>query len=81
MKRNFFLNGNEYQLSETTDDNKLSWKRVMEAFTDESKALNFPIKYPAIDFDVNTKKTILITAGVIAGGLIIMGALIGRGKK
>lgn len=78
MSRKFFLNGSEYQLGE----DKIKWgERILEALTDESKALNFPIKYPAIDFDVTTKKTILITAGIIAGGLVIMGALIGRGKK
>jgi hypothetical protein len=53
------------------DENKLTWQRFLEALTDEEKALNFPIKYPALDFDKSTKNTILLASGIIAGGLIL----------
>jgi hypothetical protein len=53
------------------NENNLTWQRFLEALTDEEKALNFPIKYPALDFDKSTKNTILISAGIIAGGLIL----------
>jgi len=56
-------------------------QRLIDAFTDEDKALNFPIKYPAIDFDKSTKTSFYITAGILAGGLIIMGFLMGNKKK
>jgi hypothetical protein len=56
-------------------------QRILDAFTDEDKALNFPIKYPAIDLDKSTKTSFYITAGILAGGLIIMGLLIGNKKK
>jgi hypothetical protein len=55
-------------------------QRILDAFTDEDKALNFPIKYPAIDLDKSTKRSFYITAGILAGGLIIMGLLIGKKK-
>ena len=55
-------------------------QRILDAFTDEDKALNFPIKYPAIDLDKSTKTSFYITAGILAGGLIIMGLLIGKKK-
>jgi hypothetical protein len=55
-------------------------QRILDAFTDEDKALNFPIKYPAIDLDKSTKTSFYITAGILAGGLIIMGLLIGNKK-
>lgn len=53
------------------EQNQLTWQRFLEALTDEEKALNFPIKYPALDFDKSTKNTILISAGIIAGGLVL----------
>lgn len=53
------------------NENQLTWQRFIEALTDEEKALNFPIKYPALDFDKSTKNTILISAGIIAGGLVL----------
>jgi hypothetical protein len=57
--------------------------RFGQAFTDENAAFNFPIKYPAIDLDKPTKEALYKTAGIIAGGLIIMGVIIasGRGRK
>lgn len=50
---------------------KLSWNRVIEALTNEDKAFNFPVKYPAIDFDKPTKNMFYITAGIISTGLIL----------
>ena len=55
--------------------------RFGQAFTDENAAFNFPIKYPAIDLDKPTKEALYKTAGIIAGGLIIMGFIISRGRK
>ena len=55
--------------------------RFGQAFTDEDAAFNFPIKYPAIDLDKPTKEALYKTAGIIAGGLIVMGFIISSGKK
>jgi hypothetical protein len=55
--------------------------RFGQAFTDEDAAFNFPIKYPAIDLDKPTKEALYKTAGIIAGGLIIMGVIIAAGKS
>jgi hypothetical protein len=52
------------------DPNKLSWQRVLQALTDEDKAFNFPIKYPAIDFDGPTKNMFYIAAGILSAGII-----------
>jgi hypothetical protein len=57
------------------DPEKLNWARVVEALTNEDKAFNFPIKYPAIDFDKPTKNMFYITAGIISTGLILGAAL------
>jgi hypothetical protein len=53
------------------NDNQLTWERFIQALTDEEKAFNFPIKYPALDFDKSTKNTILIASGIIAVGLVL----------
>lgn len=55
--------------------NKINWQRFIDALTDENKAFNFPIKYPAIDFDKPTKNMFYITAGIISAGLV-MGAVL-----
>jgi hypothetical protein len=55
--------------------------RFGQAFTDEDAAFNFPIKYPAIDLDKPTKEALYKTAGIIAGGLIVMGVIIAAGKR
>lgn len=55
--------------------------RFGQAFTDEDAAFNFPIKYPAIDLDKPTKEALYKTAGIIAGGLILMGIIIASGKR
>ena len=59
----------------------LKWyERIGKAFTDEDAAFNFPIKYPAIDLDKSTKNTLLYTAGILAGGMVLL-AVILRTKK
>ena len=55
--------------------------RFGQAFTNEDAAFNFPIKYPAIDLDKPTKEALYKTAGIIAGGLIVMGFIIANGRK
>lgn len=55
--------------------------RLGQALVDEDAAFNFPVKYPAIDLDRPTKEAMYKTAGIIAGGLIIMGLIIASGKK
>jgi hypothetical protein len=55
--------------------------RIGQAFTDEDSAFNFPVKYPAIDLDKPTKQALYKTAGIIAGGLIVMGFIISYGRK
>lgn len=57
------------------NDEKISWARILEALTNEDKVLNFPIKYPAIDLDKKTKDTLLLTAGILAGGMILAAIL------
>ena len=56
-------------------------QRIGNAFIDEDSAFNFPIKYPALDLDKPTKQALYKTAGIIAGGLIVMGFIIAYGKK
>ena len=68
-------------LSETQPTDNLKWfERLGKAFTDEDAAFNFPLKYPAIDLDKSTKNTLLATAGILAGGMILL-AVILRSKK
>jgi len=52
------------------DNRKINWDRLFAAFTDQDAAFNFPIKYPAVDFDKPTKQMFYITAGILAAGLI-----------
>ena len=61
------------------DQKKFDWQRLVNALTDEDQALNFPIKYPAIDLDRPTKQMFYITAGILAAGLIAA-ALISKNK-
>jgi hypothetical protein len=60
---------------------KFSWKQIIEALTDESKVLNFPIKYPAIDLDKPTKNMFYITAGILSAGIILAAIIKKNGKK
>ena len=46
-------------------------EKLGKAFTDENSAFNFPIKYPALDLDRSTKRTIILTASIISAGMII----------
>ena len=63
------------------DTDKLTWQRLIQALTDENKALNFPIKYPAIDLDKSTKQNFVLVAGIIAGGLIVSALIKANGGK
>lgn len=63
------------------DNNKIDWGRFVEALTNEDKAFNFPIKYPAIDLDKATKQSFYITAGIIAGGMILTALILSNAKK
>lgn len=67
-------------LNEPAPQSEKWYERLGKAFTDENAAFNFPIKYPALDLDKNTKNTLLYTAGIIAGGMIAA-ALIYNAKK
>ena len=60
---------------------KIDWGRFVEALTDEDKAFNFPIKYPAIDLDKSTKQSFYVTAGILAGGLILSALIFANAKK
>jgi len=72
---------NKKYLSDNTTDNLKWYERLGKAFTDEDSAFNFPIKYPAIDLDKSTKNTLIYTASILAGGMIVLGFLIGSKRK
>jgi len=57
------------------------WNRLLQAFTDENAAFNFPIKYPAIDLDKSTKNTLVTTALIISGGLIAAAYVFNKKRK
>ena len=61
------------------DNNKFTWATIVQALTDPDKVLNFPIKYPAIEFDKPTKNMFYYTAAIIAAGIIV-GAVIKKSK-
>lgn len=63
------------------ENNKIDWGRFIEALTNEDKAFNFPIKYPAIDLDKATKQSFYITAGIIAGGMILTAIILNAKKR
>ena len=68
---------NNYLKNDFLAEDKQKWyERLGKAFTDEDSAFNFPIKYPAVDLDKSTKDTLLLTAGILAAGMIITGVLI-----
>jgi len=62
------------------DQNKLTWERFIQALTDPDQAFSFPIKYPAIELDKQTRET-FYTSAAILGGSIIIAALIYANKK
>ncbi len=64
-----------------SEDNDKWYERLGKAFTDEDAAFNFPIKYPAIDLDKATKKTLYYTAGILAGGMIITALILAAKRK
>jgi len=74
---NLQLNPNLYRTKLRPDHFRLSeedpkgWQRFIQAFTDEDKAFNFPVKYPAVDFDGATKNMFYTTAGIFSAGLIL----------
>jgi hypothetical protein len=63
------------------NDNKITWDRFLQALTQEDKAFNFPIKYPAVEIDRNTRNTLLLTAGILAGGFVLTAFIISNAKK
>lgn len=56
-------------------------QRFANAFSDPEKAFNFPIKYPALTLDTPTKNSLYLTAGILAGGMIITALIIANKKK
>lgn len=60
---------------------KLTLQRFIEAFTNEDKALNFPVKYPAIDLDKATKQSFYLTAGILAAGMIAAALIVKNAKS
>lgn len=64
-----------------SEDKDKWYERLGKAFTDEDAAFNFPIKYPAIDLDIATKKTLYYTAGILAGGMIITALILAARRK
>ena len=72
---------NNYLKNDFLAEDKQKWyERLGKAFTDEDSAFNFPIKYPALDLDKRTKDTLLLTAGILAGGMILGAFIISRKK-
>jgi hypothetical protein len=64
-----------------SQNEKINWQRFLQALTDEDKAFNFPVKYPAIDLDKSTKQSFYITSSIIAGGLILAALIVSNAKK
>ena len=65
----------------TTNDKKVTWERFIQAFTNEDQAFNFPIKYPAVEIDRNTRNTIVLATGLLAGGMILTALIVANAKK
>jgi len=80
FKKERLLRNNNVKHSFLAEPKEKWFERLGKAFTDEDSAFNFPIKYPALDLDKRTKDTLLLTAGILASGMII-GALIISRKK
>ena len=80
FKKERLLRNNYLKNSFLAEDKQKWYERLGKAFTDEDSAFNFPIKYPALDLDKRTKDTLLLTAGILAGGMIL-GAFIISKKK
>ena len=80
FKKERLLRNNNLKNSFLAEDKQKWYERLGKAFTDEDSAFNFPIKYPALDLDKRTKDTLLLTAGILAGGMIIGAFIISRKK-
>jgi hypothetical protein len=80
FKRERILRNNNVKHSFLADPGEKWYERLGKAFTDEDSAFNFPIKYPALDLDKRTKDTLLLTAGILAGGMILGAFIISRKK-
>jgi hypothetical protein len=66
-------------LNEPTEE---TWiQRFANAFSDPEKAFNFPIKYPALTIDKPTKDSLYITAGILAGGMIVTALILANKKR
>jgi len=59
-----------FGLNENGEENKITWNTIAQALTDPNKALNFPIKYPAIELDKTTRNTLTGAAAILAAGMI-----------
>jgi hypothetical protein len=57
------------------NEDKVTWARILEALVNEDKVLNFPIKYPAVELDKRTRETFILSASIIAGGMIVAAIL------
>jgi hypothetical protein len=57
------------------------WQQLIASFTDEDAQFNFPIKYPALQFDKGTKQSFYITAGIISAGIIVAAAIYANKKR
>ena len=79
-KEKLLRNNYELKKSFLAEDKEKWYERLGKAFTDEDSAFNFPIKYPALDLDKRTKDTLLLTAGIFAGGMILSALIINRKK-
>jgi len=79
-KERLLRNNYELKKSFLAEDKEKWYERLGKAFTDEDSAFNFPIKYPALDLDKRTKDTLLLTAGIFAGGMILSALIINRKK-
>ena len=80
FKKERLLRNNKLKNNFLAEDKQKWYERLGKAFTDEDAAFNFPIKYPALDLDKRTKDTLLLTAGILAGGMIIGAFIISRKK-
>ena len=80
FKKERLLRNNNLKNDFLAEDKQKWYERLGKAFTDEDSAFNFPIKYPALDLDKRTKDTLLLTAGILAGGMIFGAFIISRKK-
>lgn len=53
------------------------WEQVGKAFTDPNSAFNVPVKIP-VELDKQTRHTIIYSASILAGGMILASLLLKR---